>query len=59
MGVVALKTWLQVLSPPVERCGFISSPIESGELGESGIMWLPRLSHEWPCGFYLVTWNIC
>ena len=47
MGVVALKTWLQVLSPPVERCGFISSPIESGELGESGIMWLPRLSHEW------------
>ena len=38
MGVLVLKSWLQVLSPPVERCGFISSPIESGELGESGIM---------------------
>lgn len=38
MGVLVLKTWLQVLNPPVERCGFISSPMESGELGERGIM---------------------
>ena len=60
MDVVVLKHGYKFFdSPPMERCGFISSPIESGEFGESDIMWLPRLSHKWPCGFYPVTWNVC